>query len=256
MSENCPLFKLPDDIFAALANYFLPTEEHSSKIFHFSWELRHLLNANKQQFETRKQSSQMLSLGDFYAMSFKRSENFRSLVLEKIQSSRSQLELIFKSPFVYSPILLKGLPAVKKVQIEGKYILPEWPSDIEEISLQFCKFSPVSVNANTRQLRLQNSSFASTYSVNGGSFASLDSLAIAFCIIPNYHVLSNLKRLKIERCSNITDVSCFRNILDLTLSGCSQITDVSSLGNVCILELSRCEGIRDVSSLGKVHSLV
>jgi hypothetical protein len=118
MSEkNCPLFKLPDDIFAVLANYFLPIEEHSSKIFHFSWEWRHLLNTNKQRFETWKQSSQILTSGDFYAMRFKRSENFRSRVLEKIRSSRSQLELSFKSPFVYSPISLKGLPAVKKVKI-------------------------------------------------------------------------------------------------------------------------------------------
>jgi hypothetical protein len=61
----------------------------------------------------------------------------------------------------------KGTPRCQ----ESEDILTEWPSDIEEISLQFCKFSPVSVNANTRQLRLQNSSFAPTYSTNGASFA-------------------------------------------------------------------------------------
>jgi hypothetical protein len=181
------------------------------------------MNTHKEQFGSWKHCSQILVLGDFNAMKFKRSGIFRDRVLEKIQSSRSQLELIFKGPAWDTPISLKGLSAVKKVQIADEYILTEWPTDVAEISLQFCKFSRVSVNVNTRQVSLQKCSFDNTDWDNADSFTNLDSLAIGSYTVLNYHLLSHLKQLKIENCSNITDVGCFRNIPDLTLSRCSQI---------------------------------
>jgi hypothetical protein len=256
--KNCPLFKLPSDVFAFLANFFLPIEEHNSRHFHFSWEWRHFMNTNKERFGAWKRSSQILTLWDFYAMRFKRSGNFRTRVLDKIQSCSFQLELVFNGtePFTDGgmPMSLEELPALKTIRIGSNVVVTTWPTNVEQLYLYYSLFSQISVSSRTRDMTILSGN--STVPVlDGASFANLDSLLIYSCSIPNYHLLSHLKRLKVEACPGITDVSCFRNIPDLTITECSEITDVSSLGNVRLLDLTACNGIRDVSSLGKVYSL-
>jgi Leucine-rich repeat (LRR) protein len=216
------------------------------------------MNTNKERFGAWKRYSQILTLWGSYALRFKRSGNFRTRVLEKIQSSASQLELIFNGAASYTdggtPISLGKLPAVKKIQIGTNFLVTTWPTDVEQLYLDFCLFPQISVTSRTRDLTIF-SDYSTVLVLDAASFVGLKDLTVYCCSIPNYHLLSHLKRLKIEACPGITDVSCFRNISDLTITECSEITDVSSLGNVRLLDLSGCYGIKDVSSLGKVHSL-
>ena len=67
---------------------------------------------------------------------------------------------------------------------------------------------------------------------------------------------AEMEKLSIDlSCSDIKDVSMFRNVHTLNLTDCKNVTDVSMLGNVHTLSLRGCKNVTDVSMLGNVHTL-
>jgi hypothetical protein len=71
----------------------------------------------------------------------------------------------------------------------------------------------------------------------------------------NLHFLSNVKRLYLDGCYEISDVSCLSKVYDLSLGGCNKIKDISMLNHVYRLNVRDCHGIIDISKLNHVCCL-
>jgi hypothetical protein len=66
--------------------------------------------------------------------------------------------------------------------------------------------------------------------------------------------LSHLKKLYLQDCWELVDVSCLRNLEDLTIDS-SYTTDVSALGNIRYLTLLSCYRLKDISKLANNYKL-
>jgi hypothetical protein len=71
----------------------------------------------------------------------------------------------------------------------------------------------------------------------------------------NVHFLRKIKRLYLNYCEEITDVSNLSDVYELSLCYNKDITDISSLGRVYKLNLRGCTGITDLSLLTHVRIL-
>jgi hypothetical protein len=253
MSETCPLFQIPEDILGFIANFLLSsTEEQGKSVFHFSGEWRHFMNTNKDHFGSWKRRSQILTLQGYYAEKFKKSERFRFLVLEKVEDSLFQVELIFKFPCGHPRVSLHGLPRLKRLEFR-EFFVKSSPIEVEEFILQKGEISDLALILPTvRKLTINN---ANQKLIDCSQLAHLESFCVSSCQFINYHMLANLKQLEITNVPIPMDVSCFQSIPVLSIIGCAGVIDVSSLGNVHSLTLGNCSGIRDVGALGTVHSL-
>jgi hypothetical protein len=60
----------------------------------------------------------------------------------------------------------------------------------------------------------------------------------------------------IDRCSEVTDVSCLGSLKSLTLVDCVRVKDVSPLRNIHSLKIIRCGGITDITALTNNYSLM
>jgi hypothetical protein len=136
--------------------------------------------------------------------------------------------------------------------------------NVHACSLFMCSIDKISFLKNVKYVTLMDCSVSS---VNGSwDLSVLQSclyvdLSRNFTKTPgivnneNLHFLSNVKRLNLDGCSEISDVSCLSKVYDLSLMDCKGIKDVSMLRYVYRLNLCKCIGIEDISMLDHVCCL-
>jgi hypothetical protein len=257
-SSPSSLIFLPRDILCFVANYFLGKDDQNKKIFQFPIDWRNFLNASKEHFGQWKKETQIFVLSVPFVETFYNSPDFREVIFKLVETPQLQVELIFdyeqfRGDTEEFKIVLKKLPSVRKIYVDGQKVVPS-VIDVQELCLHNCSVKDLSFFSQVKNVSFSSDSrktifdFSSLQKIEKGSFE------VSRCV--NYQMLANLKSLELYNCDSVKDVSCFQNIPHLVLSRCSGIIDVSSLGKCQNLNLSYCRNIRDgFSALGKVPTL-
>jgi hypothetical protein len=103
-----------------------------------------------------------------------------------------------------------------------------------------------SVTISQAETMIGLSSLRSVYSVN-----------LAGCRGDNIFGLTNVTKLDISFCSNITDISFLgeSSVQELNMNMCSRITDITMLSSVKVLNVSNCEQIKHFHGLRSLTDL-
>jgi Leucine-rich repeat (LRR) protein len=266
--QVCSLLKLPTEVLYFIGYYLVSPSYPEEKVFILSLDLTHLLNANKSFFRDWKRQIQVLKLNASTSGEYLASSSFRNRVLQSVVNPRQQICLGFVRPERYQlnnrakqmdpqqQLDLSVICGVRKISIL-RCVVPTFSplTEVDEVKVDQCP-------------KLSDLSFCSSPSIKSVFFhthvtdpidvdclSNLDSFHCEAKQITNYQSLTNLKKLQIDNCSNLFDVSCFQNISTLFFYACPGISDVNCLGNVSNLTFRSCAGVVDVSGLGGVHCL-
>jgi hypothetical protein len=256
------------DVLYIIGYYLVSPNRQERKVFVLSLDLIQFLNSNKSHFRDWKRQIQVLKLNRPTSGEYLASISFCNRVLQSVVNPSKQICLDFVQPEKYQRNSL-GVKQKKPQQLDLSTIC-----GVREISIQDCFVPAFSALTDVDEVRvlsckqLCDLSFCSSPSIKSlyfnthltdaidvGCLNNLESFHCEAQHITNYQSLTNLKKLQIDNCSNLFDVSCFQNIPSLAFYACPGISDVNCLGNASKLTLKSCAGVVDVSGLGGVHCL-
>jgi hypothetical protein len=215
MNSRFSSFKIPVDLFLEI-QLFLNDRDY--------WML--LSTANKS-FEDARFSTRKIALDKAETVRFLDESDYFRLILDKVQSPGRQLSLCIERECHFS------FP-VNEITLY-KLLIPNWQQ-------LFSLASKLNLNLNDDISEFPF--FPNLHSMKLSAFSELTTLSN----------LSHLKKLSIQDCWELSDVSCLRSLEDLTIDN-SYITDVSELGKIRYLTLSFCFDLKDISKLMNNYKL-
>jgi Leucine-rich repeat (LRR) protein len=267
-SKVCSLLKLPMEVLYIIGYYLVSPNCPEQKVFILSLDLTHLLNANKSPFRDWKRQIQILKLNQSTSGEYLASSSFRNRARQAVVNPRQQICLDFVQPESYQrsnlrskqkepqQLDLSAICGVWKISILGCFV-PAFSSltEVDEVKVENCPLVSDLSFCSSPSIKSLFFNTRITDPIDVGCLSNLESFHCEAQQIMNYQSLTNLKKLQIENCSNLVDVSCFQNIPSLFFYACHDITNVTCLGNVSNLTFRSCAGIVDVSGLGGVPCL-
>jgi hypothetical protein len=162
-----------------------------------------------------------------------RDPNELNTVLTRIENPKTQLIIQIDSRYQFSETIkeLLRFPSSKITLFHS-----ELPLDWQEISEHH---TAVRMSGTGRIIE-----FPMTISPN------LQELSISCpMLLQDISALSNVKKLSLFHCKQISNADCLRKLSSLRLDYCPEVRDVSSLGSIFDLTLRDCRGIVDISHL-------
>jgi hypothetical protein len=267
-NQRCFITELPEEIILLIAAFLHSSKYQNERTFEFSLDWRNFIASNQKYFTPLKKRTRLLHLTREMSTKFHDSISFRDQVLSIVEDPKLQISLSVgkcENPFDAC------LGQVKYLRIERSEVVA-LPFEAEEITFSGCKLSSKTIGcASTKRLNVFH-----TVGCDLLQFPNVEKLCVmeGYNSSPQaYHFLPNLKtvevtgsdlsdvscfrdvrKLTLQYCPNVVDVGCLENVHDLTLF-CPSITDTSKLGRVRILNISGCPGITDISTLTKVEQL-
>jgi hypothetical protein len=267
-NKACYLLKLPMEVLHIIGYYLGSPNCPEQKVFILSLDLTHLLNTNKSPFRDWKRQIQVLKLNRPTSGEYLASSSFRNRVMQAVVNARQQICLDFVQPERYQrnninetkkeiqQLDLSAICGVREIIIQDSFVATFSPlADVDELKIinceQLCDLSfcsSPSIKSLFFNTRISDS-------IDVSCLSNLESFHCEAHQVMNYQSLTNLKKLQIDNCSNLFEVSCFQNIPSLVFYACPGIRNVTCLGSASKLMLKSCSGVVDVSALGGVHCL-
>jgi hypothetical protein len=156
------LIFLPKDVLCFVANYFLGKDDQNKKIFQFPIDWRNFLNASKEYFGQWKKETQIIVLSIPHAETFYKSQEFREVIFQLVETPQLQVELIFDyeqfgGDSEEFKIVLKKLPDVRKIYVDGRKVVPS-VIDVQELCLHNCSVKDLSFFSQVKNVSFSSDS--------------------------------------------------------------------------------------------------